>query len=327
MGRYLKYAIGEIILVVIGILIAVGINSLYEDHQNDLKVKNILRQIQEEITTDIIDARRIYNRYITDDSLTRRILMDSLTVEDIVKNNNSLTYNNSYVSFSNKTSGYTQLIRNIDNLPPKYKPVLPHLIDLYVEKQNDIDDYNEFIKNQVVTTGAKFFKDEPRAYEYSLRANAAQAALYFLNDPYHKNRKASYITTLGTIAMGANDYRLEGILTYRLIDSLIGKPYPEASSFVRLLPSAEVYTPFLGSYKSADYLNDNLSIRILLENDVLIMESPFANEEGKSRLIWHEDEYYFGASMYQIIKLTKDQRDNQVVEISDGLQKFTFIKQ
>ena len=47
------------------------------------------------------------------------------------------------------------------------------------------------------------------------------------------------------------------------------------------------------------------------------MESPFANEEGKSRLIWHEDEYYFGASMYQIIKLTKDQRDNQVVEISD----------
>ena len=99
MGRYLKYAIGEIILVVIGILIAVGINSLYEDHQNDLKIKNILRQIQEEITTDIIDARRIYNRYISDDSLTRRILMDSLTVEDIVKNNNSLTYNNSYVSF------------------------------------------------------------------------------------------------------------------------------------------------------------------------------------------------------------------------------------
>ena len=149
---------------------------------------------------------------------------------------------------SNKTSGYTQLIRNIDNLPPKYKPVLPHLIDLYVEKQNDIDDYNEFIKNQVVTTGAKFFKDEPRAYEYSLRANAAQAALYFLNDPYHKNRKASYITTLGTIAMGANDYRLEGILTYRLIDSLIGKPYPEGSSIVRLLPSAEVYPPFLGSF-------------------------------------------------------------------------------
>jgi hypothetical protein len=33
-GKYFKYAIGEIVLVVIGILIALWINSLYQDYKN-----------------------------------------------------------------------------------------------------------------------------------------------------------------------------------------------------------------------------------------------------------------------------------------------------
>ena len=38
-GKYFKYAIGEIVLVVIGILIAVGINSMYNASQNEAKIK------------------------------------------------------------------------------------------------------------------------------------------------------------------------------------------------------------------------------------------------------------------------------------------------
>jgi hypothetical protein len=34
-GKYLKYAIGEIILVVIGILIALSINNWNQKHKND----------------------------------------------------------------------------------------------------------------------------------------------------------------------------------------------------------------------------------------------------------------------------------------------------
>ena len=44
-GKYLKYAIGEIILVVIGILIALQINNWNEDRKSDNKGKELIRLI------------------------------------------------------------------------------------------------------------------------------------------------------------------------------------------------------------------------------------------------------------------------------------------
>lgn len=47
-GNYLKYAIGEIILVVIGILIALQINNWNENRKNDKIEHNYLISLQEE---------------------------------------------------------------------------------------------------------------------------------------------------------------------------------------------------------------------------------------------------------------------------------------
>ena len=53
-GKYLKYAIGEILLVVIGILIALQINNWNERKQNKVKVDNLLRKILQDIEIDLI---------------------------------------------------------------------------------------------------------------------------------------------------------------------------------------------------------------------------------------------------------------------------------
>ncbi|MBT8316904.1 MAG: hypothetical protein HKP59_04710 [Lutibacter sp.] len=42
-GKYFKYAIGEIILVVIGILIALGINNWNENRKDSIQEKIVLR--------------------------------------------------------------------------------------------------------------------------------------------------------------------------------------------------------------------------------------------------------------------------------------------
>ncbi|WP_377177081.1 DUF6090 family protein [Namhaeicola litoreus] len=52
-GRYLKYAIGEIVLVVIGILIALQINNWNETRKDHIAESNILQDIQGSISTDI----------------------------------------------------------------------------------------------------------------------------------------------------------------------------------------------------------------------------------------------------------------------------------
>ena len=49
-GKYLKYAIGEIVLVVIGILIALQINNWNENRINNIEEKTLLNALQTEIS-------------------------------------------------------------------------------------------------------------------------------------------------------------------------------------------------------------------------------------------------------------------------------------
>ena len=61
-GRYLKYAIGEIILVVIGILIALQINNWNENRKDHIQEKEYLTRLKEDIKFDISWS----NKYILD---------------------------------------------------------------------------------------------------------------------------------------------------------------------------------------------------------------------------------------------------------------------
>jgi len=57
-GKYLKYAIGEIILVVIGILIALQINNFNEQRKDSEKEQVVLKQLKEDYETDLNQLRQ-----------------------------------------------------------------------------------------------------------------------------------------------------------------------------------------------------------------------------------------------------------------------------
>ena len=52
-GKYFKYAIGEILLVVIGILIALQVNNLNESSKNDVKAEKFLMKLKNQIERNI----------------------------------------------------------------------------------------------------------------------------------------------------------------------------------------------------------------------------------------------------------------------------------
>ncbi len=52
-GKYFKYAIGEIILVVIGILIALQINNLNENRKERIREQVVLKQLKEDYKADL----------------------------------------------------------------------------------------------------------------------------------------------------------------------------------------------------------------------------------------------------------------------------------
>ena len=57
--QYLKYAIGEILLVVIGILIALQINNWNEEHKKKALMITNIKSIAEDIQADIFDIQKV----------------------------------------------------------------------------------------------------------------------------------------------------------------------------------------------------------------------------------------------------------------------------
>ena len=88
-GKYLKYAIGEILLVVIGILIAVQINNWNELRKQQLVEIDVLEGIRNDILKDSIDLNfniRAYTRYIKSDSIVLNHLIKKKELNQNVVN-------------------------------------------------------------------------------------------------------------------------------------------------------------------------------------------------------------------------------------------------
>jgi hypothetical protein len=66
-GKYLKYAIGEIVLVVIGILIALQINNWNEQRKDSIKEQAILKRLEKEFISNrdqLLDKIQLRNTLI-----------------------------------------------------------------------------------------------------------------------------------------------------------------------------------------------------------------------------------------------------------------------
>jgi hypothetical protein len=86
-SKYLLYAIGEIFLVVIGILIALQINNLNEEKKNREFEKETLTQIQENINNDKLALTQIVNDFSKAIISSEKILQSEVSdkTEDSIK--------------------------------------------------------------------------------------------------------------------------------------------------------------------------------------------------------------------------------------------------
>jgi len=62
--KYFKYAIGEIILVVIGILIALSINNWNEERKDRIREQSILKNLQIDFKSNINNVDKTYNSFL-----------------------------------------------------------------------------------------------------------------------------------------------------------------------------------------------------------------------------------------------------------------------
>jgi len=133
-SKYIIYAIGEIVLVMIGILLALYINNLNQDRANEKKVANILKEIQSDLIIDIENATIDFDQYVALDSMVKLVLNDEFP-EESYRDGEASDLGMSYRDYLIATNGYDNLRQNLDKLPPKFQDLQNDLKFLYVTLQ------------------------------------------------------------------------------------------------------------------------------------------------------------------------------------------------
>lgn len=108
------YAIGEIVLVVIGILIALSINNWNESNQKEKDLKNIYAVVADDLRKDSSEVAMVLNFMSERKKLFDKILNDSLTLKDIDESEIVLSILNDIRILNIERRGYN-LLRNFEN--------------------------------------------------------------------------------------------------------------------------------------------------------------------------------------------------------------------
>lgn len=79
-GRYFTYVVGEIVLVVVGILIALSINNFSERRKQEGRLRNTFLTFQKDIENDIADIDRVVAYYSGNQEAFEQIMNGSMSM-------------------------------------------------------------------------------------------------------------------------------------------------------------------------------------------------------------------------------------------------------
>jgi len=153
-GKYIKYAIGEILLVVIGILIALQINNWNEKRKDLRELTNILQNIAADMREDALtlketmeygkeDINRIKSFLNHKDysGFTRDSLEQSLQVYSYFANWRTSGFDNLRDSGITEYGEYEKVVKRIKDYYDKWIPLIKSLEDDFEQSVVKSDDY------------------------------------------------------------------------------------------------------------------------------------------------------------------------------------------
>jgi len=280
-SRYLLYAIGEIILVVIGILIALNVNNLNESRKKDAKVIEALKEVHRDLSDDIIESNRWIPGYSREDSIINILMTKQLSVGDFTGNQGfmyALTAASNY-DLTINDNGYKLLMTNSDNITKEYQPLVKSLNKIYIEDKNDLEDSEEFSLDAVegyllyLKQNVKWFSEV--FYNQKLTSDAIN---FYRNDSYFKNHLTHYYAfSIGNYYSNLYQFRIDAEKSYEELTNLLGLEDIIASDSTYYKIHAKDYEHFLGTYKE-----DTTNIAIIsMESNKLFYQW---NDRKKVRL-------------------------------------------
>ncbi|TYA54314.1 DUF6090 family protein [Formosa maritima] len=250
-GKYLKYAIGEIVLVVIGILIALSINNWNEERKASDYNLVLLKQVQKELAFNINKSDSLIEFYRKKDTLIYNVLTKKVTFDDYKNNRrySNLIFGTQEVNLAN--DDYINLVDNQNHLNQDQNSLILKLKELYRTHKNEVDNADKITLANFLERVDKR-KLNPWLYNYMiLRETTDDMVLYLLNDPYYLNDVVTYQNMfLGDHFGYTLKFRNEAIAIYSELSNYLG--IQKDTSIVK---NVKDYEHYLGTYVREDTEN------------------------------------------------------------------------
>jgi len=271
--KYFKYALGEIVLVVIGILIALYINNQNEQRKERKRFDQVLAEVEKELETNISESRTyIYNSAISD-SLFLKVLIDTLDIDDYQGAQGfrlrTLAYMIEFVTLkddsfkklnqsNNLTLEQEQLVdelNDLNNTIARIEEFKNYMIEGHKKNLTTIKKY-EWFRNMVFSVDDKTIND------------------YYLNNPEHFNSSTEYFILTSDYSKYLINYYKKAVSVYEKIYNYLDGLGIRHSDSLLFQIDHQHYKHYIGGYDSKWcsknwYVHDD-SISISMEEGKLM---------------------------------------------------------
>jgi hypothetical protein len=281
--KYSRYAIGEIVLVVIGILIALWINNQNQGRLKQERIETILVKIQNDIIADTNLSEHLISTYMKKDSIKNKVFNNQISYDKL---NRYELWDIGWISlkfyiFTIQTSGYDELMDNIEDIPEKYTDLVRHLNFLYRNKKPLIEESN----NRSSSVAQKYHEylgnHQPWYAEDKHSGQISDAQIdYYLNNPKFKSQVLQTHEVMTDLMWGHSQYRPMAMQAYVMINEILGDKALELPMEIRTtsVKNEKDAERFIGTYE-LDSGPDNTQFGRKLEV-ILIDKDLYVTFEG-----------------------------------------------
>lgn len=202
--NYLKYAIGEIILVVIGILIALSINNWNEKQKQKKQLDAIYTTVAQNLKTDLKNIKIPIEFFETLDSTLTKVLTTNYSISflDSINETNYLqcvpckSNINMYEPFEKQDKGFELLKKQDDNESIKGSEFSQDIIQFYTVQGKRLATFSDVLIKESYAN-LKYYEQFLWYSDYSIGKYNPDAVAYFLNDQNYKNKAANFKIFIG----------------------------------------------------------------------------------------------------------------------------------
>jgi hypothetical protein len=326
-SKYILYAIGEIVLVVIGIVIALQINNQNQERIKQERVDEIIVNIQADISLDIGYSNWLIGRYIRQNDMKDLVFSNQFDYDTLTQSNISEIYvlTRAWANLPTQVSGYNQLMNNLEEVPEDYQELVRGLNWTYRSLKDMVELYSD--QHQQLTLSYKLYliNNQPWYSEDEFNNEISPAQIdYYKNDPKFKSRVMESMEALSSLMWAHSRYRAQITDAYVQINDLLGDKANPLPSKIRntTLMTEDDAQKYVGIYdESVDAPNGQI-IEITAEGKDLFIST----ERGKKRLLnYHTEKSWFGALKSNDLILF-DEENNNTFRLIDDLTKAAIYK-